>query len=304
MGAPRPRPLAVRHRSHHSVDRLRERQGRRLRRGADVVGGPVRAPDARRVGGPRARPPALHDPALRKHTQGTTDLTVTAPANEALVGPTVDVTGTAAPGSTVSVAVTNIDPGPPGDDGDRDHGRRRRRVQRHRPDRRRHVDPQHRGHEPVRGHRTRGADGLARVLAGDAAVRGRRPAQRRQRTGQLRLSDERQLQAGRVRPRGVPGLRRRRPDRLPGPHARPDADVREPARRPARRRLRPRARRVIDLHGGVVRAAQLRDRGERRLEPADRGPGLRPAVRRRRGQHGRRRAASRGTERSATSRSA
>ncbi len=50
-----------------------------------------------------------------KHTQGTTDLTVTAPANEALVGPTVDVTGTAAPGNTVSVAVTNIDPGPPGD---------------------------------------------------------------------------------------------------------------------------------------------------------------------------------------------
>jgi hypothetical protein len=49
-----------------------------------------------------------------RNTQEGTDLTVTAPADEALVGPTVDVTGTAAPGSTISVAATNIDPGPPG----------------------------------------------------------------------------------------------------------------------------------------------------------------------------------------------
>ena len=52
------------------VDRLRERQGRRLGRGADVVGRPVRAPDARRVGRARARPPALHDAALRQAHAG------------------------------------------------------------------------------------------------------------------------------------------------------------------------------------------------------------------------------------------
>ena len=50
VGAARPRPVAVRHRPDDSVDRLRERQARRLGRGADVVGGPVRAPDADVVG--------------------------------------------------------------------------------------------------------------------------------------------------------------------------------------------------------------------------------------------------------------
>jgi glucoamylase len=46
--------------------------------------------------------------------QGETPLEVTAPADEALAGATIDVTGTSAPGNTISVAVTNQDPGPPG----------------------------------------------------------------------------------------------------------------------------------------------------------------------------------------------
>ena len=81
------------------------------------------------------------------------------------------------------------------------------------------------------------------LAPGHAALRGRRPRRRRQRAGQLRLSDDRRL------PRRAPttsqqfqvfdaGDRRR----LPRAHARPDADVRQPARRAAGRRLRPRSR--------------------------------------------------------------
>ena len=60
----------------------------------------------------------------------------------------------------------------------------------------------------------------------------------------------RQLQAGRLRHPGVPGLRRRLRRHLPAEDARPDADVRQPARRAARRRLRARARRRHDLDRG------------------------------------------------------
>ena len=55
----------------------------------------------------------------------------------------------------------------------------------------------------------------------------------------------------------------------------PVADVRQLVRRAAARRLRPRPGRERDLDRGGVPAAQLRDRVSRRLEPADRGPGLR-----------------------------
>ena len=71
-------------------------------------------------------------------------------------------------------------------------------------------------------------------------------------------------------------------DHLPRPHARPDADVRQPARRAARRRLRPRpGRERRPRPPRRSRSATTRSR-RRRVEPADRGPGLRPAVRRRR----------------------
>ena len=49
-----------------------------------------------------------------KNTQQATDLTVTAPADESAAGSSVEVTGTSAPGNTITVAATNIDPGPPG----------------------------------------------------------------------------------------------------------------------------------------------------------------------------------------------
>jgi glucoamylase len=49
-----------------------------------------------------------------RHTQGQTPLTVSAPTDESSVGSSVDVTGTSAPGNTITVVATNIDPGPPG----------------------------------------------------------------------------------------------------------------------------------------------------------------------------------------------
>jgi hypothetical protein len=50
---------------------------------------------------------------VRRH-QGATPLTVTAPADESEVGSSVDVTGTTAPGNRITIAATNVDPGPPG----------------------------------------------------------------------------------------------------------------------------------------------------------------------------------------------
>jgi hypothetical protein len=49
-----------------------------------------------------------------RRTQGETPLNVTAPADESAAGSSVEVTGTTAPGNTITVAATNIDPGPPG----------------------------------------------------------------------------------------------------------------------------------------------------------------------------------------------
>src|SRR3954452_13816511 len=49
-----------------------------------------------------------------RRTQGTTPLTVTSPADESAVGSSVEVAGSSAPGNTISIAATNIDPGPPG----------------------------------------------------------------------------------------------------------------------------------------------------------------------------------------------
>ena len=46
-----------------------------------------------------------------ENTQGETQLTVTAPADESEAGATATVTGTSAPGNTISIAVTNTDAG-------------------------------------------------------------------------------------------------------------------------------------------------------------------------------------------------
>ena len=135
------------------------------------------------------------------------------------------------------------------DDDALDDGRRRAAPSRHHPAHRRDVGAQHGGHQPVGRHGARRAHGGLRPGAGDADLRRRRSRQRRQRPGQLRLSDQRRLHAGRLRPPALRGLRRGPGHRLPRPHARPDPDLRQPARRAARRRLRPRARRRHDLDG-------------------------------------------------------
>ena len=61
---------------------------------------------------------------------------------------------------------------------------------------------------------------------------------------------------------------------------RPDPDLRQPAGSTADRRLRAPARRVADVHGRLIPAAQLHDRRNRGLEPDAGSPRLRPAVHR------------------------
>ena len=150
-----------------------------------------------------------------------------------------------------------------------------------RPRDRRHDRAQRRRGEPVGRNRPRGADRRVRLRAGHRAARRRRPDRRRQRPGQLRVPDVGQLPSRRLRPAALPGDRQRQQRRVPRPDPRPLAHVREPARRATRRRLRPRAGRDGHVHDRLVHAAQLRDRGVVRLEPARRGAGLRAALRRR-----------------------
>mgnify|MGYP003694184117 CR=1 FL=1 len=136
---------------------------------------------------------------------------------------------------------------------------------------------------PSGAHRARDAHGRLRLRAGHAAPRRRRPERRRQRPGQLRLSDVGQLpRRARSTSSGFQVLRRRLGRRLPRADARPDADVRQPARRAARRRLRARPGAAPDLD--ARRPSRTRNYSIApavRLEPPDRGAGLRPALRRR-----------------------
>ena len=98
----------------HRVDRLRERQGGRLGLGADVVGRPVRAPDARRVGRADPRPAALHHAALRQAHAGShrpDGHRAGRRVGGRLVRGRHRHVGA---GQQITVAATNIDPGPPG----------------------------------------------------------------------------------------------------------------------------------------------------------------------------------------------
>ena len=65
VGSARPRGVGLRDRSDDRLDRLPQRQAGGLGLGPDLVGGPVRAPDARRRGRLGARPAALHGRPLR-----------------------------------------------------------------------------------------------------------------------------------------------------------------------------------------------------------------------------------------------
>ncbi len=219
-----------------------------------------------------------------KRTQAETPLTVTSPADNSAVEDSVEVTGTSAPGNSIAVAASNLD------DNTRTttHTTTRRagrQLQPHRAAHGRYLCPEHRGHQPGGRDRARGAHGRVRLRSRHAALRGRRPGRRRQRSRQLRLSDLGQLQARRLRPPAIPGLRLRRPDHLQGPHARSVTHLRQPARRAAGRRLRPCAGRGPDLDRGVVPTAQLRDRPGGRVEQADRGSGVRAALCRCRRRH-------------------
>ena len=128
--------------------------------------------------------------------------------------------------------------------------------------------------------------------------------QRRQRAGQLRLSDLRatstpgafDLQHFQVIDDGA-GM-------CSGCDPRPDADLRQPARGPAGRRLRAPPGRGADLDPGVVPAAQLPRSRRRRLGPPDRGAGLRAALRRCRRQRRSARSRSAPTRSRGSSRSA
>ena len=133
--------------------------------------------------------PAVTHARYVAHTQGTTSLTVTSPAeNEPVDASPVSVTGTTTAGNTVYVAATNTD-ADFGHDGRVGHGRRRRHVQPQRPGDRRDERPQHRRREPQRRDGPRQADDPLGLRARDDAARRHRPGPRRQRPGQLRLPD-------------------------------------------------------------------------------------------------------------------
>ena len=102
--------LAVRHGPDGRLDRLPEREGRRFGVAPDLVGGLVRATDRRPRRQRNVVLPAVTFQRYVAHTQGTTTLTVTSPADNASVtGSPVTVTGTTAAGNTVYVSATNTD---------------------------------------------------------------------------------------------------------------------------------------------------------------------------------------------------
>ena len=154
--------------------------------------------DTRR--GRRARPPATtRSTATSRTRRATTALTVTAPADRVdRSTSSVTVTGTSTPGNTIDGR---------GDEHRRGRPRRRSPRRHGRPGRRRSAIavPLTGGTtvlnivatEPDGRDRARGAHGRVRLAARHAACFDRRrPGRRRQRAGQLRLSDVGELHAG------------------------------------------------------------------------------------------------------------
>ena len=175
------------------LDRVPQRQARGLGLGADVVGRPVRAADAGRCRRHGARPArSTRSTATSRHTQAPDDAEGHCPARP--------------------VAGRRLG------HGDRHHGARQQRQrgghqhrhQLHHDDAlddgrrrrclladdladRRDTGAQHRRHEPVGRDGTCRAHRRLRPAPGHADLRRRRPQRRRQRPGQLRLSDGRRL---------------------------------------------------------------------------------------------------------------
>ena len=161
--------------------------------------------------------------------------------------------------------------------------RRRRRVLGHRAGAVRHLGDHRRGDDGRRRDRVRPTHRGLGLHPRHTGARRHRPVGDDNGPGTYAYPTVRQLQAGRVRPAAVPGLRLRRQRRAAAADPGPDADLRLAPGRAAGRRLRARPRRRHDVDRAAVREPQLHDRRRLGVEPPDRGAGLRqPGLRRRR----------------------
>ncbi len=278
--------LAFRHRSHPRLDRLRQRRGGRVGIAAHVVSCVVRAArgDARRRTERRASGSDAR--ALCRPHAGNDTPDGHQPRRQLLGRRLTRHRHRHDRAREHRLRRGDEHRRQLGDDGG--VGRRAQRLLQRRGSRhRRDERPQHRRGQPDRRHCPRQALRVLRLRPRNAHLQRERPGRRRRRPGQLRVPDVRQLPCGRVRHPGVPGLRRGRRRDLPATDARPLGDVRQPARRAARRRVRARSGCRVDVDRRLPSAAQLHHRAELRLEPADPGAGLRPALRRRRRKHAR-----------------
>ena len=268
LGAPRPRPLAVRHRP--TIASIGFFNGKPAGSAAPLTwsAGAVRAADARH------RPPAgVLDRPLHtreryvRHTQGETALTVTAPGDNTSVGGSGDGHG--------HVGARQPDRRR-GDEHRRqhghhdghDHGGGRRHVQRRRRAHRRRARCSTSSPQAAdrRDRAARSARSCSTSCRARCVLRGRRPGQRRQRARQLRLPDRRATStparttcsSSRCSTTGDRVIFRVR-------NARPVADLRQPARRAAGRRLRARpGRRRRRRRRRRSRSATTRSRRRRR----------------------------------------
>ena len=152
----------------------------------------------------------------------------------------------------------------------------------------RHDRAQRRRGQPDRRHRAREAHGRLRLRAGHAAARRGRPGRRRQRPGQLRLPDRRATSS---RARSTSSASR---SSTPAPTSSSGVQTRDLTPTFGS----PLGAQLVDVYVHVPgaattstaaanAAAQLHDRARVRVEPADPGAGLRPALRRRDGRDAR-----------------
>ncbi len=223
--------------------------------------------------------PAVTRSRYITHTQGTTSLTVTSPVDQSSVpGSPVTVAGTTAPGNRVYVSATNTDEDSATTIASTTVGASGSFS----------VDVAITGgtnvlnvvavnstwrdgaRDPHRGVRLRPRGGAARRD---------RSGWRRQRPGQLCLSDIEQLPTRRLRHPAVPGLRRRRRHHLPAEDTQPESHVRQSTRCATRRPVRARPRRGHDIDRRIRGDTQLQHRRAVCVEQSDPGAGFRSTVR-------------------------
>ena len=210
------RRLAVGHRPDDGLDRVRERRPGRLGGAAHVVRRRVRAAGQRPRPEPADRAAAEHRRPLRGRHPGRDDAHPDRPArpvgDHRLAGDRDRHRGAGRRdlgGRHQRRRVRHANRC--------EHRRCRRLVPREGAGRPRHHGAERGGHGARRRHRPRPAHGRLGLRPRPGAARRGGSRRRRQRPGQLRLSDVGQLQAGRLRPAALPGHRRRRRHRLPRP---------------------------------------------------------------------------------------